>query len=58
MAVKIPGLDEITANMDKFASMLPVLESINNNLRVLTEATVRQSELTPESKQELMDRMS
>lgn len=56
--MKIPGLDEITHNMHKFAEMLPVLESIDNNLRVLTEATVRQSDLTAKSKQELMDRIS
>lgn len=56
--MKIPGLDEITTNMNKFAEMLPVLESIDNNLRVLAEATVRDSDLLPNSKQELMDRIS
>lgn len=38
--MKIPGLDDITANMEKFAEMLPVLESINNNLRVLAEVQI------------------
>lgn len=35
--MKIPGLDEITANMNKFADMLPVLQSLDNNLRLLLE---------------------
>lgn len=35
--MKIPGLDEITANMNKFADMLPVLESINSNIKLLIE---------------------
>lgn len=33
--MKIPGLDEITANMNKFADMLPVMESIDSNLKTM-----------------------
>lgn len=38
--MEIPGLDEIMVNMKKFDEVLPVLKSIDNNLRVLTEITI------------------
>ena len=56
--MKIPGLDEITANMNKFADMLPVLESINNNLRVLAEVQIKVSTMTGPDKKEFLERLS
>lgn len=38
--MKIPGLDDALAKLDKFDEMLPVLRSIDHNLRVLAEAQI------------------
>lgn len=57
--MKIPGLDEITKNMEQFADMLPVLESINNNLRVLAEVQINtQLTHTTGERQEFLDRLT
>lgn len=54
--MKIPGLDEIMANMKKFDEVLPVLKSIDNNLRILTKVTIES--LPQDEKSDYLNQLS
>lgn len=56
--MKIPGLDDALSKLDKFDEMQPVLESIDNNLRVLAQVMIRESSMSEVNKAIHMDNLT